>query len=167
MRVALVFLGALIRPLGGIWPFLSGEENTACDKAGTCPQEEIEDDYARGSRSSPGAHYWWLNWTWDAEPPPPRNNPPSSEGSGRWWYARILLVFLWEIWEGGLTWCGTLCASIGLAARWTYWLATATIILGTMQLTYWSFVWVVRPILIVVYALTRYVLGHGSWEAVL
>ncbi|CAE7828818.1 unnamed protein product, partial [Symbiodinium necroappetens] len=68
---------------------------------------------------------------------------------------------------GGLTWCGTLCASIGLAARWTYWLATATIILGTLQLTYWSFVWVIRPILIVAYALTRYVLGHGSWEAVL
>ena len=77
------------------------------------------------------------------------------------------MVFLWEIWEGGLTWCGTLCASIGLAARWTYWLATATIILGTLQLTYWSFVWVIRPILVVVYALTRYVLGHGSWEAVL
>ena len=36
-----------------------------------------------------------------------------------------------------------------------------------MQLTYWSFVWVIRPILVVVYALTRYVLGHGSWEAVL
>ena len=36
-----------------------------------------------------------------------------------------------------------------------------------MQLTYWSFVWVIKPILVVVYALTRYVLGHGSWEAVL
>ena len=69
MRVALVFLGALIRPLGGLWPFLSGEENTACDKAGTCPQEGIEEDEpTRGSSSSPGAHYWWFNWTWESEP---------------------------------------------------------------------------------------------------
>ena len=81
MRVALVFLGALIRPLGGLWPFLPGEENTACDKAGTCPQEGVEDEPTRGSSSSPGAHYWWFNWTWDSEPPPPRSNPPTSEGA--------------------------------------------------------------------------------------
>ena len=71
MRVALVFLGALIRPLGGLWPFLQDEENSACDKAGTCPQEGVEDEHTRGSSSSPDTHYWWFNWTWDSEPPPP------------------------------------------------------------------------------------------------
>ena len=68
--------------------------------------------------------------------------PESQYRQTRRWYFRLLAGVLWEIWEGGLTWCGTLCASIGLAARWTYWLATATIVLGMLQLTYWTYVWV-------------------------
>ena len=63
MRVALVFLGALVRPLGCLWPFLQGEENRTCDKAGSCPQEGVEEEFTRGSNPSPGAQYWWFNWS--------------------------------------------------------------------------------------------------------
>ncbi|CAE7766394.1 rnf213a [Symbiodinium sp. CCMP2592] len=50
---------------------------------------------------------------------------------------------------------------------WTYWLATITILLGMLQLTYWTYAWVVRPIIVVIGALLQYVAGRGTWEAVL
>ena len=134
MRVALVLLGALVRPLGGLWPFLLGEENLTCDKAGTCAQEETEGTDSRGSASSPGAYRWWFDWTWEGNADPKASTPSAEDKHTNRWYFRILAGVLWEIWEGGLTWCGTLCASIGIAARWTYWLATCTI-LGMLQLT--------------------------------
>ncbi|CAE7226211.1 TRPT1 [Symbiodinium sp. CCMP2592] len=169
MRVALLLIGALVRPLGGLWPFAVGSENQTCDKggAGSCPTEGHEPYSTRGSEPSPGASYWWFDWSWEGSTEPKASTPQAEDAHSRRWYFRILAGVLWEIWEGGLTWCGTLCASIGLAARWTYWLATTTILLGMLQLTYWTYAWVVRPIFVVIGALLQYVAGRGTWEAVL
>ncbi|CAE7545999.1 unnamed protein product [Symbiodinium sp. CCMP2592] len=169
MRVALLLIGALVRPLGGLWPFAVGSENQTCDKegAGSCPTEGHEPFSTRGSEPSPGASYWWFDWSWEGSTEPKASTPQAEDAHSRRWYFRILAGVLWEIWEGGLTWCGTLCASIGLAARWTYWLATTTILLGMLQLTCWTYAWVVRPIIVVIGALLQYVAGRGTWEAVL
>ena len=166
MRVALVFIGVLVRPLGGLWPFTRSEDNHTCDKAGTCNASEAfgqKEQETRGSASSPGTTAWWFEWTWETGAPFPTKKSPMGEK----WYIELLLGFIWRVWEGGMTWCGTLCASIGLAARWTYWLATFTVILGMVQLTYWTYAWVVRPMMVLAAALCQYVLGRGSWRAVL
>ncbi|CAE7671785.1 unnamed protein product [Symbiodinium sp. CCMP2592] len=163
MRVALLLIGALVRPLGGLWPFAVGSENQTCDKegAGSCPTEGHEPFSTRGSEPSPGASYWWFDWSWEGSTEPKASTPQAEDAHSRRWYFRILAGVLWEIWEGGLTWCGTLCASIGLAARWTYWLATTTILLGMLQLTYWTYAWVVRPIIVVIGALLHVLWGTG------
>ena len=37
----------------------------------------------------------------------------------------------------------------------------------TAQMTYWTYVWVVRPLVVIAFALIRYIAGHGTWSAVL
>ncbi|CAK9112077.1 Uncharacterized protein SCF082_LOCUS51975, partial [Durusdinium trenchii] len=62
-----------------------------------------------------------------------------------------------------LHYCGTLCASIGLAARWTYWLAVATVALFMLQLLVWTCNWVLIPLFRHWVAFWRYLRGQGQW----
>ena len=62
--------------------------------------------------------------------------------------------------------CGTLCASIGLAARWGYWLATAVVALFLIQLSVWTCNWVLFPLWRHLTALWRYLRGRGGWYEV-
>ena len=91
-------------------------------------------------------------------------------GKQPWW---IPLYFSWMV---GISWrliqdaahtsleyCGTLCASIGLAARWSYWLVTAAVIVFLVQLSVWTFNWVVFPLCKYCLAVWRYLRGQGQW----
>ena len=42
------------------------------------------------------------------------------ESFGKYWWVRIWVDFLLQVAENGIHYCGTLCASIGLAAKWSY-----------------------------------------------
>ena len=50
------------------------------------------------------------------------------ESFGRYWWVRIWVDLILQVAENGLHYCGTLCASIGLAAKWSYWLLTGVVI---------------------------------------
>ncbi|CAE7256170.1 RE2 [Symbiodinium natans] len=45
----------------------------------------------------------------------------------------------------GLLYCGTLCTSIGLAAKWAYWLLVGIVGVFLLQLAVWTYTWVVYP----------------------
>ena len=59
--------------------------------------------------------------------------------------------------------CGTLCASLGLAARWSYWLATGIVAVFLLQLVVWTYTWVVYPTVVHSRALWRYCRGQAPW----
>lgn len=118
---------------------------------------------ARGSPSSPGRAFWFrpqsgreANWT--REPPPDKPESP--------WWVQVWLSMLFQAAENGLYYCGTLCASIGLAARWSYWLVTGTVVVFLVQLAAWTFTWVIHPMLTHSRALWRYCRGTGTWNDV-
>ena len=55
---------------------------------------------------------------------------------------------------------------IGLAAKWSYWLATAVVAIFILQLLVWTFNWVLMPTYRHLQALWRYLRGHGQWYEV-
>ena len=100
---------------------------------------------------------------------PPRPEPETRQ---RWWpvgfqwLIKISLRLIHDAASTSLEYCGTLCASIGLAARWSYWLATVTVVLFLVQLTTWSFSWVIIPAAKHLTALWRYLRGSGQFYEV-
>lgn len=85
MRVALVLLGSLVHPLGGLWPFAVDDENRTCDKAGACAPGGPEPTSSRGSDASPGAAHWWFNWSWEGPADPKASTAKRGDGtSGSW-----------------------------------------------------------------------------------
>ena len=66
----------------------------------------------------------------------------------------------------GLVWCGTLCASVGVAAQWSYWLLVAIVGVFLFQLLIWTVTWVLCPFWRHSRALLRYLCGRGGWHEV-
>lgn len=97
---------------------------------------------------------------------PPR---PNSRWKDMWvqWFVRFSWDSLWQIAESGLMWCGTLCALVGIAAKWSYWLLVAVVGVFLFQLLLWSITWVLIPFSRHAVALYRYLRGYGGWDEVM
>ena len=106
-----------------------------------------------------------------------QNDPPRWSGLGAWWSENFVQVdvswiaqwssrLLVDAARASLEACGTLCASIGFAAKWSYWLATAAVGVFLFQLGLWTFSWVIYPVAKHALALWRYIRGQGQWHEV-
>ena len=82
-----------------------------------------------------------------------------------WWLSMGIKMLL-RVAEDGISYCGTLCASIGLAAKWSYWLLTGVVLVFLLQLMVWTYTWVIHPAVIHSRALWRYCQGTGTWSDV-
>ena len=85
-------------------PFLQGG-NATCPAGKTCPAKEGKGGGIRGVPSRP---------------------KPEPQQGWKWpltfsWLLKISLRLISDAASSNLEYCGTLCASIGLAARWSYW----------------------------------------------
>ena len=78
-----------------------------------------------------------------------------------------MLKFLIMFVKGGIEYCGTLCVSIGLAARRAYWLLVGMVFVILAHLTYLTYVWVVSPLCRFAYVLGQYLAGRAPWDGVL
>ena len=85
---------------------------------------------------------------------------------GNSWWIKMWVRMLLQVAENGISYCGTLCASIGLAARWSYWLLTGMVLVFLLQLLVWTYTWVIHPTWIHSRALWRYCQGTGTWSDV-
>lgn len=83
-----------------------------------------------------------------------------------WWFLKVGWISVWRLADTGLVWCGTLCASVGVAARWSYWLMVSVVGIFLLQLALWSVTWVICPVLRHTQALYRYLRGYGGWHEV-
>ena len=83
------------------------------------------------------------------------------------WVLRVALKFLLMFVKGGIEYCGTLCVTIGLAARWVYWLMVSIVVVALVQLAYWTYVWVIRPLGRFAVVLVQYLVGRAPWDEVL
>eukprot|EP00435_Cladocopium_sp_Y103_P056009 s776_g18.t1 len=119
--------------------------NDTCPAGGTCGKQEDEGD-VRGVPSRPDRESqpkWW---------------PLSFE-----WLLKLSLKLISDAASTSLHYCGTLCASIGLAARWSYWLAVSTVALFLLQLFVWTCNWVLIPLFRHAVVFWRYLRGQGQW----
>ena len=82
------------------------------------------------------------------------------------WWVRICVKLFLQVWDNGVHYCGTLCASIGLAAKWSYWLLTGIVSVFLLQLLVWTYTWVLYPVWVHSRALWNYSRGHGTWSDV-
>eukprot|EP00435_Cladocopium_sp_Y103_P015205 s4477_g3.t1 len=131
--------------IGGLSsPFLG--ENGTCPAGETCERADENEGRARGAPSRPGpeTQQKWRPWNFS-------------------WLVRLSLRMISDAAHTSLEYCGTLCASIGLAARWSYWLATAMVAIFLLQLLIWTCNWVLIPGYRHALALWRYVRGRGEW----
>ena len=119
--------------------------NGTCTSGESCASEG-EEDQARGVPSRPG------------EESPPRGWPFAFD-----WLIKIGVRLITTAASTSLHYCGTLCASIGLAAKWSYWLAVASVALFILQLFVWTCNWVLIPLGKHSMAFWRYLRGHGQW----
>ncbi|CAE7248885.1 unnamed protein product [Symbiodinium sp. CCMP2592] len=83
------------------------------------------------------------------------------------WFLRVAMKFLLMFVKGGIEYCGILCVSIGLAAKWVYWLMAGMVLVALAQLAYWTYVWVLRPLTRFAYVLAQYLVGRAPWDEVL
>lgn len=119
--------------------FRNGSE-TAGD---TCDEGE---ERTRGAPSRPGSDSQPSGWPFNFD-----------------WLIRMSMRLISTAAMTSLHYCGTLCASIGLAARWSYWLAVGSVALFILQLLVWTCNWVVVPLIRHLVALWNYLRGHGQW----
>lgn len=91
---------------------------------------------------------------------------PEEDALWLWWFIKVWWLSLIKFTDSGLVWCGALCTSVGIAARWSYWLAVAVVGIFILQLLFWTITWVLCPFLRHVTALYRYIRGHGGWHEV-
>eukprot|EP00438_Fugacium_kawagutii_P005313 Skav210287 [mRNA] locus=scaffold475:3020:13981:- [translate_table: standard] len=132
-----------IGDLGFPYPFAG---NGTCPAGGPCEEKTEEEGNIRGV------------------PPRPDGNPNTSKWPVSFeWLIKLSLRMISDAASTSLHYCGTLCASIGLAARWSYWLAVATVALFMLQLFVWTCNWVLIPLGRHGFAFWRYLCGHGQW----
>ena len=159
IRVALASILLLCDPLARVsesWgigdlgiPFLQ-RGNDTCPVGNTCSAKEGKDEGIRGvpSRPDPEPQQGW-KWPWNFT-----------------WLIKISLRLISDAASSSLEYCGTLCASIGLAARWSYWLATAVVAIFLLQLLVWTCNWILVPIYRHTIAVWKYLRGYGQWYEV-
>ena len=96
------------------------------------------------------------------------SSSPDPEDDAVWlsWFLRVWWLSFTKLADSGLIWCGALCASVGITARWSYWLAVAIVGIFILQLLFWTITWVICPFLRHATALYRYLRGHGGWHEV-
>ena len=107
-------------------------------------------------------------------PPEPEEESNSTACTWSWayqrlttkWWIRIWANMLLQVAENGLHYCGTLCASIGLAARWSYRLLIGVVLVFLLELLVWTYTWVIHPARVHSRALPRYCRGTGTWSDV-
>ena len=159
--LALVVLSPLVRESHGTWSlyerfFFAPRGLPNANKSGECQSgnpdtchsgggQEKEDARDRGSRSSPD---------------------PEADAEWIWWALKIWWVSIGKLADSGLVWCGTLCASVGVAAQWSYWLLVAIVGVFLFQLLIWTVTWVLCPCWRHSKALMRYLCGKGGWHEV-
>eukprot|EP00435_Cladocopium_sp_Y103_P039209 s1779_g10.t1 len=111
-------------------------------------------------------HALWNKEEGDVRGVPSR---PDKDSQPRWWpisfewLIKLSLRMISDAASTSLHYCGTLCASIGLAARWSYWLAVATVALFLLQLFVWTCNWVLIPLFRHLVVFWRYLRGQGQW----
>ena len=146
------------------WPWFTN--HSLPDAPKTCASH----DGSCGTTSRPGNASWWREW-WvqyfmdpavDFEEEGQREDEPSPP-----WVLRVALKFLLMFVKGGIEYCGTLCVTIGLAARWVYWLMVSIVVVALVQLAYWTYVWVIRPLGRFAVVLVQYLVGRAPWDEVL
>eukprot|EP00438_Fugacium_kawagutii_P005224 Skav210772 [mRNA] locus=scaffold3765:47814:54705:+ [translate_table: standard] len=120
--------------------------NDTCPAGGSCEKGEPEQGGVRGVPPRPDATPKTNWWPWSFE-----------------WLIKISLKMISDAATTSLHYCGTLCASIGLAARWSYWLAVAMVALFLVQLLVWTCNWVLIPLGRHSLAFWRYLRGDGHW----
>ena len=121
-------------------------------KAGDKCSEDTQSSRRRGVTSRPapeGETRQSTGWPWDFS-----------------WLVRISIRMINDAATTSLEYCGTLCASIGLAAKWSYWLATALVAIFLLQLLVWTFNWVLMPGYKHLSTVWRYLRGQGQWYEV-
>ncbi len=160
--LALLVLNPLIQESHGTWslyekfffaprglpPNPEQTSNCSSDDPDTCnPEGNQEEGNARdrGSKSSPD---------------------PEADAEWIWWAIRIWWISIGKLADTGLVWCGTLCASVGVAAQWSYWLLVAIVGVFLFQLLIWTVTWVLCPFWRHSRALLRYLCGRGGWHEV-
>jgi len=131
---------------------------------------------------------WWSTWEWleneRDEGSPRKGKIPETrqENTKSWgwfqsatflemvwglgWFYKIGIKVFLRLADSSLSYCGTLCASLGFAARWMYWLAVAVVGVFLLQLGVWTVTWVLFPVLRHFLALWRYLRGQGTWHDV-
>ncbi|OLP28250.1 hypothetical protein AK812_SmicGene48908, partial [Symbiodinium microadriaticum] len=137
------------------------------------PEPIVEEDRGVGSRPVLEFFRDWLGeWT-IFEPEPNPAGVPSGEGyseksedASDHWFVTFWLNLLFKVADTGFVYCGALCASVGYAAKWAYWLAVAVVGVFCLQLAVWTISWVVIPVFRHAYAFYRYLTGQGPWHEV-
>ncbi|CAK9023326.1 unnamed protein product [Durusdinium trenchii] len=132
-------------------PYFTNSSSDACAAGEDCKAGSTPTGETRGAPLRPGSK--------------PQQGP-KEEGwwPGRFaWLIHLSFQLLSDAAYVSLNYCGTLCASIGLAARWSYWLATAVVAVFLLQLLVWTCNWIVIPVYRHSVAFGRYLTGHGQW----
>eukprot|EP00438_Fugacium_kawagutii_P010033 Skav212665 [mRNA] locus=scaffold1227:565246:577475:+ [translate_table: standard] len=119
--------------------------NDTCPAGDTCRKTSEEGD-VRGVPPRPDQEPQTKNWPFSFE-----------------WLVKLSLKLIADAATTSLHYCGTLCASIGLAAKWSYWLAVGMVALFLVQLLVWTCNWIVIPLCRHGAAFWRYLRGHGQW----
>ena len=131
-------------------PLFTNRSSEECAANGGCDEGKTERGGTRGGPPRPGSDPQ-QGWQWPV---------------GFAWLIRISLKMIAGAANVSLHYCGTLCASIGLAAKWSYWLATGLVLIFLLQLLVWTCNWILIPGYRHGVALWKYVRGHGQWYEV-
>ena len=160
--VALVLLGPLIQSAGS-WTllerfFFQPQALPSCNDSGNAsscsnntPDNATQGSHSKGTSEDRGS----------------TSSPdPTEDAEWLWWFLKVGWISMWRLADTSLVWCGTLCASVGVAAKWSYWLMVSIVGIFLMQLCLWSVTWVICPFLRHLQALYRYLRGYGGWHEV-
>ena len=160
--VALVLLGPLIQSAGS-WTllerfFFQPQALPSCNDSGNAsscnnntPDNATQGSHSKGTSEDRGS----------------TSSPdPTEDAEWLWWFLVVGWISMWRLADTSLIWCGTLCASVGVAAKWSYWLMVSIVGIFLMQLCLWSVTWVICPFLRHLQALYRYLRGYGGWHEV-
>ncbi|CAE8587712.1 unnamed protein product [Polarella glacialis] len=129
------------------------------------PQTTTDDRGAQSRPASDEPGSWTRGWSnhFRGTPKPPPEPKPKEPF---WFFGVTWSGVLTIVAEFGVYYCGTLCTTLGFAVKWVYWLLFGIAMIGFMQLTRLSYVWVMRPAVLLLWSFYRYMAGYGTWSAV-
>ncbi|CAE8697726.1 unnamed protein product [Polarella glacialis] len=129
------------------------------------PQTTTDDRGAQSRPLSDEPGSWTRGWSnhFRGTPKPP---PEPKLKEPFWFFGVTWSGVLTIVAEFGVYYCGTLCTTLGFAIKRVYWLLFGIAMIGLMQLTRLSYVWVLRPAVFLLWSFYRYMAGYGTWSAV-